>query len=41
MRFDKSELEMKLVNMKVYKVILLLHIHNSVYYKVFYDEEIF
>ena len=29
MPFDKSELEMKLVNMQVYKVILLLHVHNS------------
>ena len=40
MPFDKSELEMKLVNMQVYKVILLLHAHNSAYYKVFYDQEI-
>ena len=40
MPFDKSELEMKLVNMQDYKVILLLHVHNSAYYKVFYDHEI-
>ena len=29
MHFDKSELEIKLVNTQVYKVILLLHVHNS------------
>ena len=40
MPFDKSELEMKLVNMQVYKVIMLLHEHNSAYYKVFYDQQI-
>ena len=40
MPFDKSESEMKLVNMQVYKVILLFHVHSSAYYKVFYDQEI-
>ena len=40
MHFDKSELEMKLVNTQVYKVISLLQVHNSAYYKVFYDREI-
>ena len=41
MPFDKSELEMKLVNMQVYEVIFLLHILNSAYYKVFCTQEIF
>ena len=40
MPFDKSDLEMKLVNIIVYKAIFLLHVHNSAYYKVFYDQEI-
>ena len=35
MPYDKSELEMKLVNMQVHKVILLLHIHNSAYYVLY------
>ena len=40
MPFDKSGLDMKLVNEQVYKVILLFHVHNSAYYKGFYDQEI-
>ena len=29
-----------LVNMQVYKVIFLLHVHNSAYYKTFYHQDI-
>ena len=35
MPFDKSELEINLVNIHVCKVISLLHVHDGAYYKEF------